>query len=180
MVSTQVVLEIALFDVDLVQPNCAFRGWGFAYSFYLQCALPGVFAVVFFVPIGVRALRRVADGAVRTRRDFARLFDHYDGDLGAATSHAIKTFFITLDVCHTTITFKSLQVWRCDEYANGESFLPGQDKRAKFPTSKAPFSAGFHSFRLILGRAIISRNGLEAWMLFHGTRARGTLTLKRR
>ena len=41
---------------------------------------------------------------------------------------------------------------------------PGQDKRAKFPTSKAPFSAVFHSFRLIFGRAIISRNGLEAWM----------------
>ena len=43
---------------------------------------------------------------------------------------------------------------------------PGQDKRAKFPTSKAHISAIFHSFRLILGRAIISRNGLEAWMLF--------------
>jgi len=41
-----------------------------------------------------------------------------------------------------------------------------QDKRAKFPTSKAPFSAVFHSFRLIFGRAIISRNGLEAWVLF--------------
>ncbi|KAH8047942.1 hypothetical protein JL720_15964 [Aureococcus anophagefferens] len=38
-------------------------------------------------------------------------------------------------------------------------------KRAKFPTSKAPISAVFHSFRLIFGRAIISRNGLEAWML---------------
>jgi hypothetical protein len=43
---------------------------------------------------------------------------------------------------------------------------PGQQKRAKFPTSKAPISAVFHSFRLILGRAIISRNGLEAWKLF--------------
>jgi hypothetical protein len=43
---------------------------------------------------------------------------------------------------------------------------PGQDKRAKFPTSKAAISAVFHSFRLIFGRAIISRNGLEAWMLF--------------
>ena len=38
----------------------------------------------------------------------------------------------------------------------------------------------FHSFRLMFGRAIISRNGLEAWMLFFGTRARGKLTLKRR
>ena len=56
---------------------------------------------------------------------------------------------------------------------------PGQEKRAKFPTSKAPISAVFHSFRLIFGRAIISRNGLEAWMLFFGTRARGTLMLKR-
>ena len=45
------------------------------------------------------------------------------------------------------------------------AFLPGQDKRATFPTSKAPFSAVFHSFRLIFGRATISRNGLEAWML---------------
>ena len=42
----------------------------------------------------------------------------------------------------------------------------GQEKRAKFPTSKAPLSAVFHSFWLIFGRAIISRNGLEAWMLF--------------
>jgi WD40 repeat protein len=41
----------------------------------------------------------------------------------------------------------------------------GQDKRAKFPTSKAHISAVFHSFRLIFGRAIISRDGLEAWML---------------
>ena len=31
---------------------------------------------------------------------------------------------------------------------------------------KAPISAVFHSFRLIFGRAIISRNGLEAWMHF--------------
>ena len=43
---------------------------------------------------------------------------------------------------------------------------PGQQKRAKFPTSKAPISAVFHSFRLTFGRAIISWNGLEAWMLF--------------
>ena len=41
----------------------------------------------------------------------------------------------------------------------------GQHKRATFPTSKAHISAVFHSFRLIFGRAIISRNGLEAWML---------------
>ena len=59
------------------------------------------------------------------------------------------------------------------------TFGAGQQKRAKFPTSKAPISAVFHSFRLIFGRAIISRNGLEAWMLLLGTRARGTLTLKR-
>ena len=42
----------------------------------------------------------------------------------------------------------------------------GQDKRAKFPTSKPHISAVSHSFRLIFGRAIISRNGLEAWMFF--------------
>ena len=42
----------------------------------------------------------------------------------------------------------------------------GAAKRATRATSKAPLSAGFRSFRLIFGRAIISRNGLEAWMLF--------------
>ena len=47
-----------------------------------------------------------------------------------------------------------------------KKFRPGQEKRVKFPTSKAPISAVFHSFRLILGRAIISRSALEAWVLF--------------
>ena len=59
-------------------------------------------------------------------------------------------------------------------------YAAGQHKRATCPTSKAPTSAGLRSFRLIFGRAIISRDGLAAWMLFSGTRARGTLTLKRR
>ena len=48
----------------------------------------------------------------------------------------------------------------------GTARVPGQEKSAKFPTSKAHISAVSHSFRLIFGRAIISRNGLEAWMLF--------------
>ena len=52
------------------------------------------------------------------------------------------------------------------EYLRAEGMplrsAPGQQKRAKFPTSKAHISAIFHSFRLISGRAIISRNGLEA------------------
>jgi hypothetical protein len=46
------------------------------------------------------------------------------------------------------------------------TFVSAQQKRAKFPTSTAHISAVVHSFRLIFGRAIISRNGLEAWMLF--------------
>jgi hypothetical protein len=43
---------------------------------------------------------------------------------------------------------------------------PGQEKGAKFSTSKAPISVVFRSFRLIFGRAIISRSALEAGMLF--------------
>ena len=46
------------------------------------------------------------------------------------------------------------------------AFLTGRETRATFPASKAPISVVFHSFRLIFGRAIISRNGLEAWVLF--------------
>ena len=44
--------------------------------------------------------------------------------------------------------------------------VPGQEKRATCPTSKAPLSAVFHSFWPIFGRAIFSWNGLDAWMLF--------------
>ena len=39
--------------------------------------------------------------------------------------------------------------------------LTGQEKGAKFPTSKAHISVVFHSFWLIFGRVIISRNDLE-------------------
>jgi serine/threonine protein phosphatase PrpC len=46
------------------------------------------------------------------------------------------------------------------------SCLPGREKGATCPTSKAPISVVFHSFRLIFGRAIISRKSLEAWTLF--------------
>ena len=46
------------------------------------------------------------------------------------------------------------------------TYPTGQHKSAKFPTSKPHISAVFHSFRLIFGRATISRNGVEAWMLF--------------
>ena len=61
---------------------------------------------------------------------------------------------------------KSLHLSEADGGALLSTCQPGQDKRANFPTSKAPISAISHSFRLTFGRAIISRNGLEAWMVF--------------
>ena len=67
----------------------------------------------------------------------------YDGSLGAVSS-------LTAGVGATVAALS----------------MAGQHKRATFPTSKAHISASFHSFWLIFGRAIISRNGLEAWMLF--------------
>ena len=57
---------------------------------------------------------------------------------------------------------------------------PGREKGAKFPTSKAPLSAVFRSFRLIFGRAIIPRSGLEAWMLFPERARAEKITSKRR
>ena len=39
-------------------------------------------------------------------------------------------------------------------------------KESEIPNFKGSYLGRFHSFRLILGRAIISRNGLEAWTLF--------------
>ena len=55
---------------------------------------------------------------------------------------------------------KLLRVVRIGRLLNW--WASGQHKRATFPTSKAPSSAVFDSLRLIFGRAIISRDGLEA------------------
>ena len=58
------------------------------------------------------------------------------------------------------------------ESAVRATWRAGQEKGAKFPTSKAPISVVFRSFRLTFGRAIISRSALDAWMLFSPERAR--------
>ena len=55
---------------------------------------------------------------------------------------------------------KALMGWEA-----GAKRCSGREKGATFPPSKAPISAGFHSFRLFFGRAIILRSALEAWML---------------
>ena len=47
----------------------------------------------------------------------------------------------------------------------------GRQARATFPTSKAPSSTVVRSFRPILGRAIISRSALDAWMFLERARA---------
>ena len=60
---------------------------------------------------------------------------------------------------------------RLDEHVLLAARRPGQEKGAKFPTSKAPISVVFRSFRPIFGRAIISRSALDAWM-FSPERAR--------
>ena len=50
----------------------------------------------------------------------------------------------------------------------------GRKRVRNSPTLEAPISVDFRSFRLIFGRAIISRSVLEAWMLFRNGRARNT------
>jgi hypothetical protein len=110
--------------------------------------------------------------------------------LGSALGIADSVTAITFVALGTSLpdTFASKTAATADPYADAavgnvtgsnsvNVFLglgPGQHKRAKFPTSKAPISAVFHSFRLIFGRAIISRNGVEAWMLLRHARARNT------
>ena len=96
------------------------------------------------------------------------------GDLGGAArlARAVAHYQAAHELRHAQATFnlawcyqRGLGVARDFHLAKRHS---GQQKRAKFPTSKAHISAIFHSFRLIFGRAIISWNGLEAWMLFPG------------
>ena len=57
--------------------------------------------------------------------------------------------------------FRAADVGPGSETEARERSRPGQEKGAKFPTSKAHISVVFHSFWLIFGRVIISRNGLD-------------------
>ena len=56
-------------------------------------------------------------------------------------------------------------------FIHGWPRAPARERGATFPTSKAPSSAVFHSFRLFFGRAIVSRS---AWMFYRNARARNT------
>ncbi|KAH8074978.1 hypothetical protein JL721_959 [Aureococcus anophagefferens] len=108
------LFEVALFDVDLVQPNCVVTGWTYYDGFYVQLVLPLVYALSYFLPIAGRfAAARVR--AFRSGAPAASVFaacHHYDGFLGRAVSTALAKSLVVTDICHTTIAVKTLEVWR--------------------------------------------------------------------
>ena len=58
------------------------------------------------------------------------------------------------------------------DQADAADVVPDRAGKARdIPNFKAPISAAFHSFRLIFGRAIVPRSGLETRMLLSGARA---------
>ena len=128
----------------------------------------------------------VYDYAKRTYQKRVVGIDVYEGiDYSMYEPHMKDFFYLGLkkrDVVRLLNVFLEVDMDRSGLVDDLEflTFIAGWEKRAKFPTSKAPISVDFHSFWLTFGRAIMSRTGLEAWMFFSGTRARGTLALKRR
>ena len=109
---------------------------------------------------GLFATRDIAPGELVTLYPGDALLSWPDGDAASRSAGCeIKALFGS-HVPNDEQTAEDLFV----RAANARD--PGQQKRATFPTSKAPFSAVFHSFRLIFGRAIIPRSGFEEWMLF--------------
>ena len=62
-------------------------------------------------------------------------------------------------------------------FIHGWPRAPARERGATFPTSKAPSSAVFHSFRLFFGQAIVPRSVLEAWIMEQSRRI--TLFLRR-
>ena len=95
-------------------------------------------------PDGPDSVLRALKALGNPRRALDALYDLVDGLVAAVEAHFGHDCALTLYMGET------FRVW----------LDSGQQKRAKFPTSKAHISAVFHSFRLIFGRAIISRNGL--------------------
>ncbi|KAH8093677.1 hypothetical protein JL720_4827 [Aureococcus anophagefferens] len=161
------LFEVALFDVDLVQPNCVVTGWTYYDGFYVQLVLPLVYALSYFLPIAGRfAAARVR--AFRSGAPAASVFaacHHYDGFLGRAVSTALAKSLVVTDICHTTIAVKTLEVWRCEETAAG---ILGSDR----PRSCAPSRhnvmrfAGLYIAGVVVGfplfiAAILTRNNMR-------------------
>ena len=117
------IFDVALFDVDLVQPNCVVTNWNWSYGFYVQLLLPVIYSSAYLAPLVVdlaKKLRR--DGETTVAAALAAL-DHYEGDLGERFSDWIAHSLMILDVCHTTIAVKTLGVWRCVGDLDGRRFL---------------------------------------------------------
>ena len=113
--------------------------------------------------------RSLVEDAPETIRGRVPLPDGADAAVSEECYLATELLFARQDECPLPALANAppLHICAADAIKRvGDKRLSGQDKRAKFPTSKAHISAVFHSFRLIFGRAIVSRNGLEAWMLF--------------
>ncbi|KAH8069308.1 serine threonine-protein kinase [Aureococcus anophagefferens] len=90
----------------------------------------------------------------------------------AATSPAVRRALGRVDACRAVAAClkRFPRDARVQEYGCRAAVYLGAGKECDIP--KAPLSAVFRSFRLIFGRAIISRSALEACMLFP-ERARG-------
>ena len=88
--------------------------------------------------------------------------------------HSPKTKWYHIDCCFASFKRtckKSKTITSVDDIEGFASLDAATAKRGAgkgrdIPDSKAPISTVFHSFRLIFGRAIISRSALEACMLF--------------
>ena len=113
---------------------------------------------------GGEARRRRGAVVCAARRLLKDVFEPVDTGFEAAGRELATTLAPTVAIDSWTVYFTATM-------SSVGSLIPtsygsGQQKSAKFPTSKAPISVVFHSFRLIFGRAIISRSALEACMLF--------------
>ena len=75
-----------------------------------------------------------------------------------------RTEAVALTAAHPDVF--DVKCLECDVRDEARQFRPARDETATRPTSEAPISAVFQSFRLMFGRAIIPRNGLDAWMGF--------------
>ncbi|KAH8057642.1 hypothetical protein JL722_6730 [Aureococcus anophagefferens] len=92
-----------------------------------------------------------------------------DPDCDDEAGNFARTEAVALTAAHPDVF--DVKCLECDVRDEARQFRPARDERATRPTSKAPISPVFQSFRLMFGRAIIPRNGLDAWMGFPGTRA---------
>ena len=120
----ELVLDIALFDIDILKPSCLMP-WNFARSILAQFGVVIVGFMVYMTPLAYKIARKLADDpAFRSVGRVAGSLRYYGGEYGVETARGLAAVLSLIDVQQTTMAYNAFSSLRCDAFVGeSENFL---------------------------------------------------------